>query len=341
MAMRVFNETQVITKPIYNGGSQAEIDILISLTEARTRGRARASYNATRQLAAAGGKKKMLATLVGCNYAGTPFEMQGCINDVHAMRAVLLDRFGFAPGDVTVLTDDDPKKLPTRDAIKGALDDMSCAANSPTALAAAPTSTDMLACTHARTRRRSVVVTADLYFRELVDCVPAGATFTMVSDSCQSGGLIDQEKEQIGPAAAAADPHLHAGACARRLLPYTVVLSHLSAASGLGASADPLVALLGDDASAKFHANTDDASAMITDDANAEVRGQGGVRAFTRALQAVLAAHPAPMSNREVVRRAREVLSEQRIPQHPCLYCSDANADAPFLGQQDSKAKSN
>ena len=90
-------------------------------------------------MAAAGGKKKMLATLVGCNYAGTEYELQGCINDVHAMRAVLLDPFGFAPGDVTVLTDDDPKKLPTRDAIKGALDDMACAANSPTALAAAPT----------------------------------------------------------------------------------------------------------------------------------------------------------------------------------------------------------
>jgi hypothetical protein len=76
-------------------------------------------------MAAAGGKKKMLATLVGCNYAGVEgIQLRGCINDVHAMCAVLLDRFGFAPGDVTVLTDDDPKKLPTRDAIKGALDDM-------------------------------------------------------------------------------------------------------------------------------------------------------------------------------------------------------------------------
>jgi hypothetical protein len=64
----------------------------------------------------AGGKKKMLATLVGCNYAGTENELQGCINDVHAMRAVLLDRFGFAPGDVTV--------LPTGAAVKRALSDM-------------------------------------------------------------------------------------------------------------------------------------------------------------------------------------------------------------------------
>jgi len=75
----------------------------------------------------AGGKKKMLATLVGCNYAGTENELQGCINDVHAMRTVLLDRFGFAPGDVTVLTDDHKPGagvLPTGAAVKRALFDM-------------------------------------------------------------------------------------------------------------------------------------------------------------------------------------------------------------------------
>lgn len=75
-------------------------------------------------------KKKMLATLVGCNYAGTPYELQGCINDVHAMRAVLLARFGFAPADVTVLTDDQHGRgggggvLPTGAAVRRALDDM-------------------------------------------------------------------------------------------------------------------------------------------------------------------------------------------------------------------------
>ena len=75
---------------------------------------------------AAGAKKKMLATLVGCNYAGTEYELQGCINDVHAMRAVLLDRFGFAPGDVTVLTDDDRGGgvLPTGAGVRRALSDM-------------------------------------------------------------------------------------------------------------------------------------------------------------------------------------------------------------------------
>ena len=208
---------------------------------------------------------------------------------------------------------------------------------------------------HARSRaRRRRCRTADVDFRELVDRVPRGATFTMVSDSCHSGGLIDQEKEQIGPDvvdAAAADRDLHA---VGRFLPYAAVLGHLSGASGLGAShhvADHLVALFGADASAKFHfhrhgnSSADDADADAgillsgcqKDELSADVPAGGGKAAcgaFTAALQAVLAAHPAPMSNREVVRRAREVLGEQGFQQHPCLYCSDANADVPFLGQR-------
>lgn len=28
--------------------------------------------------------------------------------------------------------------------------------------------------------------------------IPAGASFTFISDSCHSGGMIDKEKEQIG-----------------------------------------------------------------------------------------------------------------------------------------------
>jgi metacaspase-1 len=32
-----------------------------------------------------------------------------------------------------------------------------------------------------------------------------------------------------------------------------------------------------------------------------------------------------------VVSRARAALTEQGFQQHPCLYCSDDNADAPFL----------
>lgn len=39
---------------------------------------------------------------------------------------------------------------------------------------------------------------ADDDFRDFVDKVPEGCRITIVSDSCHSGGLIDEAKEQIG-----------------------------------------------------------------------------------------------------------------------------------------------
>lgn len=49
--------------------------------------------------------RKRLATLVGCNYHNSRYELHGCINDVDAMRNVLLNRFGFDPSHIGVLTD--------------------------------------------------------------------------------------------------------------------------------------------------------------------------------------------------------------------------------------------
>jgi hypothetical protein len=42
------------------------------------------------------------------------------------------------------------------------------------------------------------VFVTDDDFREFVDQLPAGCRLTIVSDSCHSGGLIDESKEQIG-----------------------------------------------------------------------------------------------------------------------------------------------
>jgi metacaspase-1 len=196
-----------------------------------------------------------------------------------------------------------------------------------------------------------------------VDRVPRGASFTMVSDSCHSGGLIDSEKEQIGPSVA----HHHLPAAARvasttttkaRFIPYAALVDHLAGVSGVDAShhaADHLLALFGADTSATFHgprrhrpaAARPDAGILLsgcqTDETSADVEGSSGsgkaCGAFSNAVQAVLAAHPAPMSNREVVRGARAALAEQGFRQHPCLYCSDDNADAPFLYQNAKEEK--
>nr|CAB3459275.1 unnamed protein product [Digitaria exilis] len=166
---------------------------------------------------------------------------------------------------------------------------------------------------------------ADVDFREVVDRVPQGATLTMISDSCHSGGLIDQEKEQIGPSVDGGDIAAPPSTTRRRFLPYGAVVGHLSAISGVDAShhvAEHLLALFGDDASAKFRGHHQQQRRRRTTTA-------------ASAVQAVLAAAQpeaaVAVSNREVVIRARKVLAEKGFQQHPCLYCSDANADAPFL----------
>lgn len=156
------------------------------------------------------GQKKKLATLVGCNYAGTPNELQGCINDVAAMRDALVARFGFAPADVTVLTDDRGSPvLPTGANIKRALADMVARAAPGDVLFFHYSGHGTLVppvkgrrhghgeCDEAIVPCDFNLIT-DVDFRRLVDRVPRGASFTMVSDSCHSGGLIDKTKEQIG-----------------------------------------------------------------------------------------------------------------------------------------------
>lgn len=70
-----------------------------------------------------GGKR--MAVLVGCNYPNTYEELQGCINDVLAMRTVLTKRFGFKEKDIELLTDEKGSPLlPTGANIKRALANM-------------------------------------------------------------------------------------------------------------------------------------------------------------------------------------------------------------------------
>jgi metacaspase-1 len=311
-------------------------------------------------------QQKRLATLVGCNYAGTRYELRGCINDVLAMRDLLVSRFGFAPADVAVLTDD-AGVAPTGANIKRALGDMVARAAPGDVLFFHYSGHGTFVPPVKPGRRHDEAIVpcdfnliTDVDFREVVDRVPRGASFTVVSDSCHSGGLIDNEKEQIGPSSvdnnlAAATPASAARTCRARFIPCAALVDHLSGASGVDAShhaADHLLALFGADASARFlrhdsPAARPDAGILLsgcqTDETSADVEGSSGsgkaCGAFSNAVQAVLAAHPAPMSNREVVRGARAALAEQGFRQHPCLYCSDDNADAPFLYQNAKEEK--
>ncbi|KAF7011316.1 hypothetical protein CFC21_025639 [Triticum aestivum] len=153
---------------------------------------------------------RKLALLVGINYPGTKAELRGCHNDVDRMHRCLVDRFGFDEDDIRVLVDRDgsPGPPPTGANIRRAL----------ARLVGAACPGDFLFFHFSRgcrprpgrtTTRGTRVHRAQRHeshhrfdhddVSELVQKVPDGCIFTIVSDSCPGpGGLLEKAKEQIG-----------------------------------------------------------------------------------------------------------------------------------------------
>ncbi|MCL7039741.1 hypothetical protein MKW94_027493 [Papaver nudicaule] len=149
------------------------------------------------------------AVLVGCNYQGTKAELKGCINDVKRMYQSLVDKYGFAEEDITVLIDTDDSCLqPTGKNIRKALSDL-IRSGEPgdvlffhysghgTRLPAETGEDDDTGYDECIVPTDMNLITDD-DFRAYVDQVREGCRITIVSDSCHSGGLIDEAKEQIG-----------------------------------------------------------------------------------------------------------------------------------------------
>ncbi|CAL1409343.1 unnamed protein product [Linum trigynum] len=152
------------------------------------------------------GKK---AVLIGCNYPGTKAELKGCVNDVRRMNRCLVDRYDFSPDDITVLIDtDDSFTQPTGKNIRSAITNLVSSASPRdflflhysghgTRLPAETGEEDDTGYDECIVPCDMNLITDD-DFREFVDKVPEGCRITIVSDSCHSGGLIDEAKEQIG-----------------------------------------------------------------------------------------------------------------------------------------------
>ncbi|KAL6009807.1 hypothetical protein ACLOJK_000236 [Asimina triloba] len=316
-------------------------------------------------------KAKRLATLVGCNYLKTRNELHGCINDVRAMRGVLVGRFGFEAENIQLLTDEPESPahlIPTGSNIRAALARMVDRALPGDVLFFHYSGHGTLIPSHAhgnRNKHDEAIVPVDFNlitdvdFRCLVNRLPEGASFTVFSDSCHSGGLIDKEKEQIGPH----DHHPTSDPPPRRpkFIPFQSILDHLSSTSGIQSPpqneiAPHLLHLFGAEVSPKFKSPSSEdlqpqkllqqplapdngilLSGCQTDETSADMdpdddgSGSKAYGAFSNAVQMVLKAHQGPITNRELVTRARELLRATGFTQHPCLYCSDNNADATFL----------
>ncbi|KAF3789139.1 Metacaspase-9 [Nymphaea thermarum] len=309
--------------------------------------------------------KKRLATLVGCNYRNTSNELHGCINDVVAMQRLLLSRFGFEAHNITLLTDEpDSSVQPTGSNIRQSLEEMIRRADPGDVLLFHYSGHGTLLPAHGqshqtfRSREEAIVpcdfnLITDVDFRHLVDQLPAGSSFTMISDSCHSGGLIDKEKEQIGPSTVLQSRTVAGKEKVQRskarVIPFNAVLQYLANVSGIDSPeiGDHLSALFGREASLRFqpgargvHRRTDDGILMSgcqSNETSADACPTGdpaeAYGAFSNALQMALREVKGRIGNRELVKMVRKLLREGEYEQHPCLYCSDQNADAPFLWQ--------
>lgn len=307
-----------------------------------------------------GGKR--LAVLVGCNYPNTENELYGCINDVVTMKQVLIQRFGYKEEDIELITDElgSNSIKPTGANIKKAVQQMVDRAKEGDVLyfhySGHGTLIPSLNPNEPLRKDEAIVpcdfnLITDMDFRELVNGLPPKTSFTILSDSCHSGGLIDQEKEQIGPSTISpkTSPAHHSRP---KLIPFETILEKLKQLNNLD---NPNIgahmrARFKDEASLSFLLNSEathdrgtkgDYGILLSGcqanetSADAHMAEEGGKAygAFSNAVRKVLDTNPGRVSNKEVVVKAREVLNGQGFRQHPCLYCSDDNANANFLLQ--------
>ncbi|XP_010472784.1 PREDICTED: metacaspase-6-like isoform X2 [Camelina sativa] len=149
------------------------------------------------------------AILIGINYPGTEGELLGCINDVTRTHKSLVELFGFLEENITELIDTEKSKIqPTGKNIRQAFSDLVESAKSGDFLfvhySGHGTRLPPETGEDDDTEFDECIVPSDHNYitdddiREIVDKVPKGCSFTFVSDSCHTGGLIDSAKEQIG-----------------------------------------------------------------------------------------------------------------------------------------------
>ncbi|KAH0913097.1 hypothetical protein HID58_036418 [Brassica napus] len=144
------------------------------------------------------------ALLIGINYPGTAVELRGCVNDVRRMQKCLIDRYGFSNKDITVLIDTDKTSIqPTGKNIREALKKLIAEGEPGDVLVfhysghgtRLPTEEGLFDATD----YDECITPCDMnLITDMVAEVKKGCLLTIISDSCHSGGLIEEAKEQIG-----------------------------------------------------------------------------------------------------------------------------------------------
>lgn len=152
-------------------------------------------------------KNTKRALLIGINYFGTEYQLQGCQNDVEAVRQMLIGTFQFKPENIEVLKDreDDPEhkdpNCPTKVNILAKLGDLIGAAKYGDELyihysGHGSTTADLNG--DEPTGYDETIVAADM--QQIVDDdlslilvsgLPTGVKLRAVFDSCHSGSVLD------------------------------------------------------------------------------------------------------------------------------------------------------
>ena len=150
------------------------------------------------------------ALLTGCCYPGTKAELNGCVNDVFAIKEMLMTHFGFQESDIEVMADTDKTTLQPNGAnIRAKLNEMCEQAQPGDSLVwhfSGHGTQVPCAVSKEKDGKEEAIVPADMNviidddLRLAVNKMPLGAKFTFMADCCHSGGLLDHEQVAItGP----------------------------------------------------------------------------------------------------------------------------------------------
>ncbi|KAG0584566.1 hypothetical protein KC19_3G218400 [Ceratodon purpureus] len=322
-------------------------------------------------------KKKAL--LVGCNYPGQAgTELKGCCNDARRLCTLLKTRFGFPGENIDVLVDDNPgTDQSTHANIRKYLEKLVGDVQSGDILVFSFSGHgNLLERSNDNTGWNEAIFPNDLTnpltdddFRAIVNQIPAGVTFTFISDSCCSGGLIDELKEQVGGAEGGKnfikqsetyDPGSRRmtlpmlikqlnnrgclnGAVNPQNFPQAIFQLHKGNASLTITSRQPIKSHKKDDVGILLSGCE---SWEISIDEKGDNPPATAYGVFTKAIETVVSRSSKALSNKEMTNAVRRLIQsdwdrtaphldddgkEVVGPQHPCLYCSDGNADKVFI----------
>jgi hypothetical protein len=140
------------------------------------------------------------ALIIGVNYTGSADALKGCIPDSERAKA-MVSRYGYRPQDITHMTDHTPVK-PTRNNILKAINDLHNSGATRLFFSYAGHGGQIGDRDGDETDgkdefiapidfRSSSVIKDDVLFDMLVKPLKNGQTLTVVTDSCNSGSVLD------------------------------------------------------------------------------------------------------------------------------------------------------